>query len=67
MQRADSLGKNRMLGKSEDKRSRGNQRMRCLDSNTLDVHEFEQTLGDSGGQKSLVCYSPPGCKESNMT
>ena len=67
MQRADSLGKNRMLGKSEDKRSRENQRMRCLDSNTLDVHEFEQTLGDSGGQKSLVCYSPWGYKESNMT
>ena len=67
MQRADSLGKNRMLGKSEDKRSRGNQRMRCLDSNTLDVHEFEQTLGDSGGQKRMVCYSPRSCKESNMT
>ena len=21
-------------------------------------HEFEQTLGDSEGQESLVCYSP---------
>ena len=41
--------------------------MRCLDSNTLDVHEFEQTLGDSGGQKRMVCYSPRSCKESNMT
>ena len=26
-------------------------------------HEFEQTLGYSNGQGSLVCYSPWGCKE----
>ena len=26
-------------------------------------HEFEQTLGDSEGQGSLVCWSPWGCKE----
>ena len=25
---------------------------------TLDCKEFEQTLGDSGGQRSLACYSP---------
>ena len=30
-------------------------------------HEFEQTLKDSGGQRSLVCCSPWGCKESDMT
>ena len=29
----------------------------------LNGHEFEQTLGDSGGQGSLACYSPWGCKE----
>ena len=29
--------------------------------------EFEQTLGDSEGQGSLVCYSPWGHKESDMT
>ena len=28
-------------------------------------HEFEQTLGDSEGQGSLVCYSPWGHKESD--
>ena len=33
----------------------------------LDGHEFEQTLGDSKGQGSLVCCSPRGCKESDMT
>ena len=29
----------------------------------LDEHEFEQTLGDSEGQDSLLCYSPWGCQE----
>ena len=33
----------------------------------LDEHEFEQTLGDSEGQGSLVCCSPWGCKELDMT
>ena len=32
----------------------------------LDGHEFEQTLGDRGGQRSLVCCSPWGHKELNM-
>ena len=32
----------------------------------LNEHEFEQTLRDSGGQRSLVCCSPWGCKESDM-
>ena len=31
----------------------------------LDGHEFEQTLGDSRGQRSLACYSPWGHKESD--
>ena len=30
-------------------------------------HEFEQTLGDSEGEGSLVCCSPWGHKESDMT
>ena len=29
--------------------------------------ESEQTPGDSEGQGSLVCYSPWGCKELDMT
>ena len=29
--------------------------------------EFEQTLGDGGGQRSLACYSPWGRKESDVT
>ena len=33
----------------------------------LNRHEFEKTPGDSGGQRSLACCSPWGCKESDMT
>ena len=33
----------------------------------LNGHEFEQTLGDSEGQGSLMCCSPWGCKELYMT
>ena len=29
-------------------------------------HEFEQVLGDSEGQESLVCCSPWGRKESDI-
>ena len=28
----------------------------------LDEHEFEQALGDGGGQRRLVCCSPWGRK-----
>ena len=34
---------------------------------SLKGHELEQTPGDSGGQGSLVCCSPWGHKESDMT
>ena len=33
----------------------------------LNGHEFKQSLGDGEGQGSLVCYSPWGCKELDMT
>ena len=33
----------------------------------LKGHEFEQTLGDDGGQGSLTCCSPWGSKELDMT
>ena len=33
----------------------------------LNGHEFEQALGDGEGQGSLVCCSPWGCKESDVT
>ena len=33
----------------------------------LDGHEFEQALGVGNGQGGLMCCSPRGCKESDMT
>ena len=58
MRRTDSLEKTLMLGKIEGRKRRGQQRMRSLDSITDKGHEFEQTPGDSEGQRSLLCCSP---------
>ena len=60
VQRAKSLEKTLMLGKTEGRKRRGRQRMRWLDgiTNSINGHEFEQTLGDSEGQGSLACCSP---------
>ena len=33
----------------------------------LNGHEFEQAPGDGEGQGSLACFSPWGCKESDVT
>ena len=54
-----------MLGKIEGRRRRGRQK-RWLDD-IIDGHEFEQALGDSEGQGSLVFCSPLGHKELDMT
>ena len=35
--------------------------------NPLNGHEFEQTPGDSGGQRSPACCSPGGRKKSDTT
>ena len=63
------IGKDTDAGKIEEgKRRRGQQRMRWFGSitNSVDTY-FEQILGDSERQGSLVCCSPWGCKESDMT
>ena len=39
-------------------------RMRWLDGNG---HESEKAPEDGEGHRSLACYSPWGCKESDMT
>ena len=33
----------------------------------LNGYEFEQTLGESEGQRNLACQCPWGHKESDMT
>ena len=57
-----------MLGKIEGQRRRGHQRMRWLDGIT---DAMNMNLGklprDGEGQGGLVCCSPWGLKESDMT
>ena len=57
-----------MLGKSEDKRRRGRQRMRWLDgiTDSMDV-SLSKLQKLNNGQGSLMCCSPWGHKESDMT
>ena len=58
-----------MLEKIEGRRRKGQQRIRWLDGITdfIITDKFEQTLGVGNGQGSLVCCSPWGYKESDMT
>ena len=74
MRRVNSLEKILMLGKIEGRGRRGQQSMRWLDDiiqcwhhHWLNGREFEQTLGDSEEQGSLVYCSPRGLKMSDTT
>ena len=66
MQRADSLEKTLLLGKTESRRRRGQQDEMVGWHHGLHGHKFEQALGDGEGQGSLVGCSPWGCEESDM-
>ena len=61
--RANSLEKTLMLGKTEGRRRRGQQRMRWLDGIIDSVDMSLSKLGDIEGQGSLACCSPWGYKE----
>ena len=67
IQRANSLEKTLMLGKTEGGRRRGWQRMRWLMASLIQWTWVEQALGVGDGQGSLVCCSPWGCKDLGMT
>ena len=68
MQRTDSLEKTLMRGKIEGQRRRGMTEDEMVGGHHWhNGHEFEQVLGDDEGQGSLVCCSPWGHKESDMT
>ena len=66
MRRAYSLEKTLMLGKSEGREGAAEDEMVGW-HHQFNGHESEQTPGDSDGQGSLVCCSPWGCKELDMT
>ena len=55
-----------MLGKIEERRKGGRQRMRWLDGITKG-HEMEKTMRDSEGQVILACHSPWGGKVLDVT
>ena len=65
--RTDSFEKTLMLGKSEGRRRRGQQRMRWLYGITDSMDMSLSKLGVGDGQGSLVCCSPWGHKESETT
>ena len=68
MQRANSLEKTLMLGNTEGRRRRRQQRGEMAGWRyQLNRHEFDQTLGDGEGQGSLAYCSSWGCKESDTT
>ena len=64
-----SLKKTLMLGKIKGRRRRGRPRMRWLDGiiDSKDMSLIEQAPGADAGQEGLVCCSPWGHKESDMT
>ena len=66
MQRADSLEKTLVLGKIEGRKGVTENEMAGRHYR-LNGHEFEETPGDGKGQGSMVCCSPWGLKESDMT
>ena len=68
MQRTDSLENTLMLGKMEGKRRREQQRVKWLDgiTDSMDM-SLRKLWGVGNGKGSLVCCSPWGRKESDMT
>ena len=67
MQRADSLERALMLGKTEGRRRRGRQRMKWLDGITDSRDKSLSKLRNSEGQGGLACCSPWDRKESDTT
>ena len=68
MQRTDSLEKTLMLGKIEGGRRMGTTEAEMVGwHHRLHGHEFGQAPGVGDGQGSLVCCSPWGHKELDVT
>ena len=68
MQTADSLEKTLMLGKPAEKEEKRMTEDEMVGRHhQLNGQEFEHTLGDSEGQRSLACCSPWHQKEPGMT
>ena len=60
--------KSQLVGKDRGQEEKGVMEDEMVEwHHQLNGREFEQTLGGSEGQGSLVRCSPRGCKESDMT
>jgi len=59
------LGKTLILGRIKGKKRKEQQNKRWLSS--ISGHEFEQTLGESRGQRSLACCTSWHQKKSDTT
>ena len=66
-QRVDSLEKTLMLGGIGGRKRRTTEDEMVRGHHRLDGHEFEQALGDSEGQGTLMFCHPWGSKESDTT
>ena len=68
MQRVNSLEKTLVLGKIEGRRENGMTEDEMIGWHHLfNEHEFEQTLGDNEGQRSLACCRSWGHEEPDTT
>ena len=66
--RANSLEKNPDAGKDWRQKDKGAAEDEMVSwHHWHDGHEFEQTTGDGGGQRSLTCCSSWSCKVSDVT
>ena len=62
------MRKDLILGKIKDREENGETEDEMVGwHHRINGHEFEQALGVGDGQRSLLCCSPRGCKESDRT
>ena len=66
MWRTDSMETALMLGKTGQE-EKGLTRWDGWTASSVQWRESEESLGDSGGQKSLACHSPRGGQESDTS
>ena len=68
MQRANSLEKTLILGKTEEQKEKWETEDEMVGwHHQFNGHELGKTLGDGEGQGRLSCCSPWGCEKSNTT